>query len=545
MRFIREGKWLVFLLLLGFLTQVSWAGEKTQVFTGEGVAPIVNENVLTARGKALKKARLNALERAIEEILPFEVIEEKRDTIESMLSSNLRAYILETKVIKEEKEDGLYRVVIRATVNLDALKRAVIEKELMPKRGLGYRPRIMIVIPEQHLRRWIPDPAAETEIIRQFTKERFYVVDQSQVKKIRYNDKTLAAARGDSAAAAAIGRKYGAEVIITGEAFSEYVGREKGMVLCSARVEIRAIKTDTAQILYADAKDISALAVSENIAAKRALQRAGSLLGPEFIEEILAWAETAKEEGKMVTLYIPNISYTQLMIVKDTLAKKIPRVDRSIQRSFTGGIGEIEVVYRGESQELADAIQEISFDGFSLQVTNFTENRIDCEIISRKPKKMPSLSKFGINRVAVLPFTYSGNPWKKDITNEEATNIIEEYFVRTDCMVFSRTELRKIFKEQRLELEGGFDPVTVVKIGKLCGVDTVVTGSFSYFDDSDSPIGPYYYARIKMIKVETGQIIFSSSASSSLGTRNALNMIKKDLTDTFSQGYIILVGGDI
>jgi len=183
MNFIRKGKWLVFLLLLGLLIQKGWAGGKTQVFTGEGVAPIVNENVLAARGEAIKKARLNALERAVEEILPFEVIEEKREAIEAVLSSNLRTYIIGTKVIKEEREDGLYKVIVRATVDLDALKRTIIDKGFMPKRGLGYRPRIMVVIPEQHFRRKIPDPAAETEIIRQFAKERFYVVDQKQVKK--------------------------------------------------------------------------------------------------------------------------------------------------------------------------------------------------------------------------------------------------------------------------------------------------------------------------------------------------------------------------
>ena len=83
----------------------------------------------------------------------------------------------------------------------------------------------------------------------------------------------------------------------------------------------------------------------------------------------------------MITLYIPNISYSQLMVVKETLVEKIPKTERTIQRSYTARIGEIEVVYRGESEELADAIQEILFEDFYLLVRNFTENRIDCEIV--------------------------------------------------------------------------------------------------------------------------------------------------------------------
>ncbi len=88
----------------------------------------------------------------------------------------------------------------------------------------------------------------------------------------------------------------------------------------------------------------------------------------------------------MITLYIPNISYSQLMVVKETLVEKIPKTERTIQRSYTARIGEIEVVYRGESEGLADAIQEILFEDFCLRVKNFTENRIDCEIV--KPEEL-------------------------------------------------------------------------------------------------------------------------------------------------------------
>lgn len=419
---IKKGKWIIFFLLVSLLAQKGWADKETQLFTGEGIVRIFDENVLAARGEALEKARINALERAIEEILSFEVIEERRDVIESVIFPKARMYLLKTEIIKEKEEDGLYKVKIRATIDLNALEKMVRDEGLMPKRGLAYKPRIMIIIPEEHLGRQIPDPAAETEIIRQFVEERFYVVDQNQIAEIRYNDETLAAARGGLEAAAAIGRKYGAEVIIMGEAFSEYVGQEKGMVLSSARVEIRAIKTDTAQILYADAKDTSALAVSENIAAKRALQRAAGLLGPELIEEILAWAEVDKEEGRMITLYIPNISYSQLIIVKEVIGERVPGVDRYVQRSYTGGIGEIEIVYRGESQELADAIQEILFEDFYLRVKNFTENRIDYEIV--KPEKKVAgeriTERIETKKVSLLPETFiMEGIWKLTVISVE------------------------------------------------------------------------------------------------------------------------------
>ena len=41
--------------------------------------------------------------------------------------------------------------------------------------------RVAVVIPEQHLSEPIPDPAGETEVIRQLIKEGFRVVDAKQV----------------------------------------------------------------------------------------------------------------------------------------------------------------------------------------------------------------------------------------------------------------------------------------------------------------------------------------------------------------------------
>jgi len=65
-----------------------------------------------------------------------------------------------------------------------------------------------------------------------------------------------------------------------------------GLSTCRARIEARAIETDTAKILAANAKEAGGSDMTENVAGKKALQRAGGLLGDYLIEQIAAkWSE--------------------------------------------------------------------------------------------------------------------------------------------------------------------------------------------------------------------------------------------------------------
>lgn len=63
-------------------------------------------------------------------------------------------------------------------------------------------------------------------------------------------------------------------------------------------------------------------------------------------------------------------------------------------------------------------------------------------------------------------------------------------------------------EEQKFQLSGVTDESTAVEIGKLAGADIIVIGSVSY-------VGNMYYLNIKMIEVETAQILGSSISQAS------------------------------
>lgn len=255
-----------------------------------------------------------------------------------------------------------------------------------PKISPEHKPRIMVIIPEQHLRRQrIPDPAAETEIIRKFVENDFWVVDQSQVMEIRYNDESKRAMQGDNSAAAAIGRQFDAEVLIIGEAFSQRIDiNSTDIIGCNARVEARAIKVDTGQILAAQAAIATTNGNTEEIASKESLAEAGRIVGDYMVREIARKWLTAPVPSVRVKL--TNVDFKQLVLFEQMLKERVKISQRFHRRSFdvVGKTAEIDVDAEGGAQALSTELTAQDFPDFDIEVLNFTANTLDLRL---KPKE--------------------------------------------------------------------------------------------------------------------------------------------------------------
>lgn len=122
-------------------------------------------------------------------------------------------------------------------------------------------PRVKVTIPEAHIGQPVPDPAAQTELVRLLKAAGFTVIDEQTGGP--------------------------ADVEITGEAFSETGMRFRNLDSCTARVEIKVTNTHNGEIILADAKKAVALDLAEHIAGKTALQEGAALLAPSVVEAIV------------------------------------------------------------------------------------------------------------------------------------------------------------------------------------------------------------------------------------------------------------------
>jgi TolB-like protein len=143
-------------------------------------------------------------------------------------------------------------------------------------------PTIAVIVTEQHIARQIPataDPAVETEIKLLLRECGFTVLDIDQNELVDW-----AKDWKDWQQKPWPRSLDRAEVIVTGEAFSEYATRIGNLVSCAARAEINVIERKGGQILWAGRDTSRAVDLSENIAGRKSLQKTGRILGLEILE---------------------------------------------------------------------------------------------------------------------------------------------------------------------------------------------------------------------------------------------------------------------
>jgi TolB-like protein len=134
-----------------------------------------------------------------------------------------------------------------------ALKKAI---------GDAKRPTVLVSITERHVGQATIDPAAETEIALFCKETGFEVLD------------------------AAAGRK-GADILIKGEGFSEFAMRRGNLVSVKARLEVKAIDLATDKIIAIDRQVAVEVDLTEQIAGKKALQKAAALIAERMLPRLV------------------------------------------------------------------------------------------------------------------------------------------------------------------------------------------------------------------------------------------------------------------
>jgi hypothetical protein len=129
------------------------------------------------------------------------------------------------------------------------------------------RPVVSIKLPEKHFGAPVVDPAAETEMSLILQQAGFEIVDDKSAQK--------------------------ADVEITGEAFSAYALRRGNLVSCKARVELKVQSKADGKILTVDREMSVAVDITEQTAAKTALQNAAAELTVRIAPKLIGTSRVA------------------------------------------------------------------------------------------------------------------------------------------------------------------------------------------------------------------------------------------------------------
>ncbi|MBA4374223.1 MAG: hypothetical protein C0402_15335 [Thermodesulfovibrio sp.] len=383
-------------ILFGILAISFWifvsAGMAGEMITADGFAAITGGNKVIARDKAVDDALRKAVEQAVGTMVSSDTMTESYKVIHDKILARTSGYVEKYKILSEGPEGDLYRVRVQAEIG-----RADLTSDL---NALGLlhvmveKPKVMVIIDEKIGGLYGTTGSesigqAESTIIEKLINSGFNVVDADTVRANISRDKALRILEGDNKAAAAEGLKYGAQVVITGKAFSKNAItsiRGTNMQSIQATMQARVIRSDTAKVIASKSATGAQAHIDEMQGGALAIKEASEKIADELIEMIVKqWSGEVYGRSQEITVMINGlVSYRHLAAVKKILEKETQGVKAVHQRSFTGSVAELAIDYGGKSSNIADELSHRKFSGFRLEPTNVTPHRIDLKAILAK-----------------------------------------------------------------------------------------------------------------------------------------------------------------
>lgn len=231
-------------------------------------------------------------------------------------------------------------------------------------------PRVLVVIPEQIIRRPAPDPAVETAVSNHLLEAGLTLVDLGQSQELQAREVVIRYLNGklDTASLLRLKTQFKADVLVTGEAFAEEITnppaelRNAGFSAFTSRYELKVIDLATARILYQKAFTGSGAALTPLIAGKTALENIGEEAGAYLSPKLYQWAKggtTAPARAYVMRVSgIKSYSIYKAVLDKLRLQGNVTRVD---SRQYDPKDAEFEVSYNGSAENLAVMLERLGF----------------------------------------------------------------------------------------------------------------------------------------------------------------------------------------
>ena len=386
------------LVILGLFVLYQWAmpqeqgAQQTEAkeVVATGLGSIMGGDVAHARDDAIEDALRTSVENAVGVYLTSETQVENYQLIEDNIYSKTQGYIQKYDVIREEKRnEQLYEVTVKAVVKMADLKNDLDAIATLIRRK--NTPRMMVMIDERNIGEApglfhyfdVDMNTAETTIIETFMEKGFRFVDQATVKRNLERAQAAAILEGDAAQAAALGRKVGAEVVLTGKALAKatvvevYGTKQRSQ---QATVTARAIRTDTGDIIATGSAQGAFPHIDDAVGSAKAIQKACAQLSEDIMNKILDRWQADVSSGTTITLNVRGVkSYSQLNKFKSALKYYVRDLISVEQRDWYEGFATLEVVMPGNSDDLAQRLEGKDVEGIQVKVIGVSQNSVTVE----------------------------------------------------------------------------------------------------------------------------------------------------------------------
>ena len=386
-------KMLILMLLpLVLLINTAIGQEESKTVTAEGVAVIQDGRKDIARDAAIQDALQRAVEQAIGVLIDSQTQVENYQVISDKILSQTKGYIKRYNITSQVPEENLLRVTINAEVSLGRLSDDLSAIGIVL--GQLHKPRTMILVAEQNIGQewhawwWGGAHAQQTDmaiventLMDKFNEKGFEMIDHAaaagQIKvTAAYNVQDLSATQAQT-----LGNQAAAEVVIYGKAVAKLQGHIGSLQSVQSNLALKAVRTDTGQVLASATTNAAAVHVSEITAGNEALKKAAEKAAEQLTTKILALYSKEVGGTKSVNITVTGLNKTQFVKFKDVLKNQIRGVKEIHERSFSNGVAKVSVEVKGTAQTLSDEISLKDFGSFGVEITASTANTLELRVV--------------------------------------------------------------------------------------------------------------------------------------------------------------------
>ena len=226
-------------------------------------------------------------------------------------------------------------------------------------------PKVMVMVDEKALGS-ISTSEVETMAVKMLGDKGVETVDKNMVQGNLDRVQKAFRGAGDSRAAAALGREFGADAVLIGEAVAKPNAAKIGdsnLRSYAAAVTLRAVRTDNAANVVAVSETATVVALDDVDGSSRALKAAGEKALKAVVPELISkWENpnakgTATERRKQIEVTVGGMD--QIWKLKETrtrLKAMKKQVSSVSQKSYAQGVAVFKVESLVPSEELAEEL---------------------------------------------------------------------------------------------------------------------------------------------------------------------------------------------
>jgi len=378
--------------LSGIVNAEENASEKIIEVIGTGA--IQGGNVAKARDRAIKNSLVSAVEFAVADFLPLESMIQNFEILNEILYDNSSEFVADYKVLTELKSGRTYRVLVQATVSIDAIKEELISVNIkVYKKNL---PKILFLIAEQNFsdisqRYWWTEDLTfvkgytEIAMTEKMLKNGFSVIDQKSLVINEEFETLKDKADLSNQDAVSLGAILQADVVIVGNSKADIAPNTMGGDIKSFKgtVLARALRTDTGEEIASTIQTEVSVNKDDIAGARDALSNAGYLAGSDLASQIVRkWHEEIKKSITTLVIIVEGTRDLSNFVIFRAELNEIPGVDSLQTSEMKADEATIVVDFQGNAKELADALMLKNFESFGINIYEISQSHLRVRLVS-------------------------------------------------------------------------------------------------------------------------------------------------------------------